>query len=225
MKRRFLIASSGILILLLLGLAICALLPNEPVYQSKTLTRWIVQLNTGNWTSQTVPAEEAIRHIGTNAFPKIVQLLRSRDSAFKTKLIRLSSKIPLMHVTSARDKHRQAFAACSALGAMAKPLVPEVAKVLPEAPYFMIWLNNLGPAAEEAVPPLVAILKGKTKGNRVAALQTLVNISQYKRDDVLRALHQCVQDTNDPLRFDAADAIQKLDRAARSEAAMNGRAQ
>src|SRR5689334_4033116 len=67
-----------------------ALWPREPVYQGKTLSQWLTEADSGTWPRPNpVPADEALRQIGSNAFPFITKLLRSHDSALKTRLLAL----------------------------------------------------------------------------------------------------------------------------------------
>jgi hypothetical protein len=110
------------------------------VYQGKKLNEWLAEANRGSWPRQTtVPADEAIRHIGTNAFPMIAQLLRSRESALKSKLLRLYYKQSFIrfYIPTQHDCHGRALAACWALGSEGKALVPEVAAALNHMdPYF-----------------------------------------------------------------------------------------
>ena len=122
-----------IFVCLLTGLVvICGVIyvlrPPEPRYQGKSLSVWLAETDTGSWPRQSSnPADEAIRHIGTNAFPMIARLLRSRDSALKLKLLQVSYKLPFLHlhITTQYERHHRAIAACLALGPVAKPLVPE----------------------------------------------------------------------------------------------------
>ena len=117
----------------------------EPVYQyqGKTLGRWLLEANNGSWPRKSlVPADEAIRQIGTNAFPMVARLLRSHDSALKSKLLALYYKqsfIPI-HIRTQYERHSCALAACWALGSEAKPMVPAVAK----ARWRRWWISSPG---------------------------------------------------------------------------------
>src|SRR5262245_15912350 len=64
---------------------------SEPVYNGKTLTAWAQQYGSNNWRGGDTAlaareAEAAIREIGTNGIPFLLDLMRVSDSAVKKKL-------------------------------------------------------------------------------------------------------------------------------------------
>ncbi len=201
--------------------------PSEPVYQGKTLNRWLIEAGRGSWPRQSpVPADEAIRQIGTNGFPSIAKLLRSHDSALKCKLLALYYKQSFISIkiTTQNDRHLWAFAACQALGSEAKALVPEIAKTLSQMdPYFRPsfegWLQSLGSDADAAVPALIAVLQDKNNPTRQTVAQTLGKISMQRRREVIPVLTACCQDTNAMVRFWAAEALKELGQPQQTTAA------
>jgi hypothetical protein len=190
----------------------------DPIYQKKRLSSWMVEANSGSWPRQSlVPADEAIRQIGTNAFPMVARLLRSHDSALKSKLLALYYRQSFIriHIRSQYDHHSCALAACWALGSEAKPLVPTVAKALNHMdpyfrPAFQLWLQQLGSDADAAVPALITLLKDKKNPTRDFVPQTLGRISMQRRREVIPVLTACLQDTNPMVRFWAEDALKDL---------------
>jgi hypothetical protein len=59
----------------------------EPEYQGKGLRTWLSEARwESNWEARG-RAEAAIRHIGTNAIPKLLEMLRQKDSPLTSKLI------------------------------------------------------------------------------------------------------------------------------------------
>src|SRR4051812_39043202 len=93
MNGKRLIVVSALIAITAVGFAVYTLGRREPVYQGRKLSAWLAEANMGPWPRQSrVPADEAIRQIGTNAFPMISQLLRSRDSVVKSKLIPLANR-------------------------------------------------------------------------------------------------------------------------------------
>ena len=205
----------------------CTLSPREPVYQGKTLSQWLIEAGSGSWPRQSlVPADEAIRQIGTNGFPMIATLLRSHDSALKCKLMALYYKQSFIRIkiTTQYDRHLYAFAACEALGSEAKALVPEVAKALSHMdpyfrPSFENWLQRLGSDADAAVPALITILADKKNPTRQTVAQTLGKISMQRRREVVPVLTACSQDTNAMVRFWAAEALKELGEPQQTSAA------
>jgi HEAT repeat protein len=206
----------------LAGLAIvvvaCMLRQREPVYQGKSLRQWTSEASIGVWPRQSpVAADEAIRQIGTNGFPIITKLLRSHDSALKSRLLALYYKQSLIriHISTQHERQSCALAACWALGSEAKALVPEIAKALNHMdpyfrPAFELWLQQLGSDADAAVPALITILEDKKNPTRLTVAQTLGKISMQRRDEVIPVLTACRQDTNAMVRFWAEDALKAL---------------
>jgi len=195
-----------------------ALPPREPHYQGKPLSRWLTEASTGSWPRPSpVPADEAIRQIGTNAFPMVARLLRSHDSPLKRKLMALYYRQSFIHIyiPTQNDSHRRALAACWALGSEAKPLVPAVARALIHMdPYFRpsfdFWLGKLGSDAGAAVPALITLLQDKSNPTRQMVPQTLGRISGQRRSEVIPVLVACRQDTNAMVRFWAEEALKDL---------------
>jgi hypothetical protein len=125
----------------------------EPVYQGKTLTQWLKQLDDGevygissgrlpSFSRAQVEAAEAIRAIGTNALPLLIEDIHAHPAEkdmwvqLNRKLDRVTMKhfgrwsLSLADVT-AKDRVRwRAAQGLSALGPLAKPAVPELTRLL-----------------------------------------------------------------------------------------------
>ena len=93
----------------------------EPVYQGKSLSYWLNQYD-GNYVSVTAQlgkkqADEAVRHIGTNAIPFLLARLQTEDSALHIWLMRFSQKHRFMKLplTPARLKCIQGLEGVKAL--------------------------------------------------------------------------------------------------------------
>src|SRR5205814_5346205 len=84
------------LIALLGGLLLLPRGEKEPVYQGRSLSSWVKQLDDGeraggfawrswrtNLTPEQIEAEDAIRHIGTNALPFLVPKVMKKESPFE----------------------------------------------------------------------------------------------------------------------------------------------
>src|SRR5438128_1835340 len=84
MKTRCIFTSILAGIFVLMGIAIYALRPREPVYQGKPLGQWLKELNRQGETGRN---REAILQIGTNALPFLVSGLCSEDAPVKLKLM------------------------------------------------------------------------------------------------------------------------------------------
>jgi hypothetical protein len=220
MKRRWFIAA-GVLaaVAFAIVVATCTFGRREPVYQGKTLSQWMSEASVGVWPRPSpVAADEAIRQIGTNAFPFIASRLRSHDSAVKTRLLALYYKQSLIriHISTQSERHSCALAACWALGPEAKPLIPEVAKALKDVdpyfrPAFENWLQTLRDDADAAVPALITILENKKNPTRLTIPQTLGKIASAQRSqEVITVLTVACQDTNAMVRYWATEGLKEL---------------
>jgi hypothetical protein len=140
-KRRKLIA---VVLLALAAVVACVfVLPDrEPAWQGKTLGAWLRDFDADKPESR-VSAAEALRQIGTNAVPLIIQRLQhpgprspSTILALKLKLSELLSKQSLVKIQfrpGATPRH-QALTAIDALGPAAANALPALTKLLHEKP-------------------------------------------------------------------------------------------
>ncbi len=177
MKKRYRILLAALVAVMIGGLAWMAWPePPEPIYQSKTLSVWLEQYISNYWqmpgNAQRDQAQLAIRHIGTNAIPRYLELMTTRESRLKLKLIRLipSQWQARLHVSEAsyqsgveQTRILGAFGIV-ALGSDAKTAVPSLIGLLSEGDVHIRWravwtLGRLGPTAGEAVPTLIKCLK------------------------------------------------------------------
>jgi hypothetical protein len=187
----------------------------EPTYQSTKLSDWLAQLDYGHWPrGDGVPADEAIRHMGTNVFPEIRRLLRVKDSTLKLRTIALLQKQRFirLHITPEFLYHHRALAACYALGPVAKPLVPDVAAALDHIHPALVnlaetWLGDLESDAEPAIPALIALLRDKQHPLRQGTALTLVRISRNRWVDVLPVFTELLSDPDQRVKGVALNAF------------------
>ena len=189
-KRRKLIA---VVLLALAALVACVLVfrDREPAWQGRTLGAWLRDLDADKPESQ-ARAADAIRQIGTNALPLIIQRLHHRDPrssstilALKLKLSELLSRQSLVNIQfrpGVTPRH-QALAAVDALGPAAANALPALAKLLHEnppdsrAPYL---IARIGP---EGLPLLRQAL---TNENRIVRMEARVCLEMFNsRSEVL----------------------------------------
>src|SRR5947207_6685370 len=68
------------------------LLPREPVYQGKTISRWVTELPVGQrpnafgMIDRETPARKVLRDIGTNAIPYLTRAMTRAEEPFFTNL-------------------------------------------------------------------------------------------------------------------------------------------
>ncbi len=146
------IAGLALLVGIAIGLAIDATRPREPVYQGRTLSEWLADLNGNPDGEAWGNASEALHQIGSNAVPQIREMLRAEDSTAKQRLNGLLNRQSLIRFRfkSARDAHVVAMSACVALGPAAKEALPDLRRLLlgeRTAPYSLQALSKIGPAA------------------------------------------------------------------------------
>src|SRR6476619_2187072 len=79
---------------------------HEPVYQNKRLSEWIAELDSAG--RKRAHAVTALREIGTNAVPFLMQSLGPGDSLRKMKLIQLARKQTVVKVPFRLAYERQA---------------------------------------------------------------------------------------------------------------------
>jgi hypothetical protein len=212
---------AALLIAILVGITWMLMPRPEPVYGGKLLSAWLEEYNRQNFyspRSSDSPADVAIRHIGTNAFPMIAQRLRYRDSALKSKLIQFLESHPRLHfpfqIPTQDEYNAQAIFALRALGWDAKPLIPTLAEAmdhfgLPNHLDAMFWLQSLRSEGEAAIPALIRILKDKNNKFRFVAVITLSFVGEEQTNRVLPVLEECLQDPDAFVRSEATNAFSR----------------
>ena len=111
----------------------------EPVYQGKRLTDWLdayklyglAGVETWQVRAEQQKADEAVRHVGTNALPTLLRMLRANDSALKVKCVELARRQHLIRIkhTPAEELNYRACAAFGVLGAKARSAVPALIEI------------------------------------------------------------------------------------------------
>jgi hypothetical protein len=153
----------------------------EPTYKGRTLTQWLTRLDDGqvdgisssalpSFTPKQIEAAEAIRAIGTNALPALMENIRAHpsDRALRFKLMRLlriggismhssNGTIFSSDITSEDRIRWRAAQGISALGPLAKPAVPELTGLL-FTNYFHSSIKEAAYALAGIGPQGVAVL-------------------------------------------------------------------
>src|SRR5215475_4886467 len=140
------------LIWILLGCAIVVALiltlsrEREPHYQGRSLSQWLVLLDGAHSNISLHDAEEAMRHIGTNALPSFVKWLNYREQPWRTHLQTFSKKLPqkvgypLSRLARGHGSELQWMALYSLhfLDADAKPAIPAVTNLMASQPLYTV---------------------------------------------------------------------------------------
>ena len=185
----------------------------ESVYQDKPLSAWLEDLNsTALYTQDT--AKAAIRQMGTNAVPALVQILQSKDPRLKLLLMKLAAKqsVVRFHFRTAEERHLMAIKGCRALGPLAQPAIPAL----------IGFLNHAG-TANEAAYSLVVIDEGifpltRAVTNEIydvnvrSAVVARLASGQYDEKTVVTVLLRALQDKNPEISSQAARSLGALNK-------------
>jgi hypothetical protein len=149
----------------------------EPTYNGKTLSASAQQYGSNHWRGAAgraadQEAEFAIRQIGTNGIPFLLDLMRARDSGMKKKLRTILPRTwqnkPYLRDRSG-DIRRIGAYGLAALGTNAPAAVPALIEIASHHPdedgrYIAVFaLRTLGSAAEPAIPFLIQCLTNQTR--------------------------------------------------------------
>lgn len=138
MTRRFRIGT-GLLVAGAVGLLVWrASGPGEPVFKDRTLTSWLDHHVASSGASPPYgspgwkKADEAIRDIGTNAIPTLLEMIRAKDRPpFVLKLMETARRLGLTQrkYRHAMSRHEEAEYAFEMLGTNAVSAVPELIRI------------------------------------------------------------------------------------------------
>jgi len=187
MQKRVHIALA-VLLVILVGLAAwLGLRQREPVYQGKGLSIWLESrykgATKGNQDERQF-AEQAIRQIGTNALPVLIEWLGAQDTRLKQVMITLAAKQKVLHLhlTSAEQRRAEAVWGYEVLGPLAVVQVPRIMDILTNEPCADLRraagdaLAAIGPEARVAAPALFCATKDRDRLVRVVAFMALARI-------------------------------------------------
>jgi hypothetical protein len=215
------------LLIAILGITAWFLLRPDPKlsYQGRQLDSWLDDCLPSAPPPAREKATEAVRHIGTNAVPTLVRMLRQKDSKFKLRLIQLIQMQHWVHFNfeSSADRHLEAMSGIAFLGPEAKSAVPALLEIYNEhrTNYYDSSLTmaqliaNMGPAAADAVPQFVQATTDANFQIRFNAVNTLAQI--HARPDLsVPALTRSLRDPDETVRGMAALCLADFGTNARS---------
>jgi HEAT repeat protein len=205
-KRRILITSLPVMVL---GALVWFLLfphgPPEPVYQGRPLRVWLEDYCRANenlhmmefyfgkgripgrksreYDEKSNRAEKAIQHMGTNAIPTLLKMIRERPFVFREKMARLLKRDSLLGGNQPERDHELAVLGFRILGGVARPAVPDMIKLLEDKDlnvriYAIDCLAYIGSDAEASLPALIR-----------SAQQTNIEIIQGSATRALGEIH------------------------------------
>jgi hypothetical protein len=203
--------------------------PDEPVYQGRTLSSWLDHhvastaanppYNSPGWHQ----AEEALRQIGTNGIPTLLEMIRAHDSSWKLKLVRLAEKQRLVRFSHryAMPLNEEAEYAFRVLGTNAASAVPELVEIYQEdlsassQRCAALALASIGSPAKAAIPALVENFTHTNDHVRFYAVSAVATIGGDP-DAILPVLKSVLKDSYKSTRWNAVVGMERYGARARS---------
>jgi hypothetical protein len=213
----------GLMLLVLLGLFWFSRdqLRCNPVYDGKALSLWLETYDPaspfGRGSPEWLKADEAVRHIGTNTLPILLEMLCDTDSNLKLRLVAMTQKqhVIKIHFVPAATRNIEASRAFIVLGDTAKDAVPDLIKAFNEnhSVESQCAIENalkwMGPAARPALPLFLQTANNPNNTVRANALWALGEIHAEPQICV-PVLLQGLNDLSDEVRLSAAHALGKF---------------
>ena len=213
----------AVVLVVLAGAITWQLVPEpEPVYQGKSLSDWLLNYDVRTvslgtiegimrWRAQRLETDKAVKHMGTKAVPRLLQLVRKKDSALLLRFITLAQRhqhfVKINHVP-AQDWNRMAADGFFALGHTADYVTPRLVEIYernisPESHRAALAiLANIGPPAKEIVPSLLVMVNDSDEQTRYGAIWALGRIHREPE----RTIPVLIQTLHDPVRSIRASA-------------------
>src|SRR5437867_11188643 len=118
--RLALLAGMGIFVVAVAGFRLMRL--HDPIYEGKRLSAWTSDLD-GYAGPKMDGGRNAIQHLGSEAVPYTIRLLRARDSSLKLWINKMLAKQSWtkFRLTEAAPLHSRGLFACEALGINGRP--------------------------------------------------------------------------------------------------------
>lgn len=178
----------GLALALIVGAGVVGLFiwPREPRYEGRSLSAWLADLDLESTHSEGRPVE-ALRAIGTNAFPWLRRMLRSKGPVWERALVSFDAGQSLVQLPVTPDNvvRNRAIRGYHALGAAAKDDVPLLVHLLetertPQVRSSVaLALGNIGPAAKAALPALQRATTDPNNDVRRNAIWAVANIKMW----------------------------------------------
>lgn len=231
MRKKRIIAGGLVIAFVVILVWAVASRPREPMYDGKPLTFWLSRYTDGNRTETSVQeADHALEAIGSNAVPALLHLINAHDLPFEPKLMELLQKQHLIEVdwTSPWEKRELAVYGFRQLRGAGRGAVPELIRIYELAEKdgsasaserrsaVIRALSQMGPAAKEAVPMLIALpLKDTNVFFRAISVDMLGKI-HASPEIAVPALIRCLDDPDLRMRSTVAYALGQFGPEAKS---------
>ena len=232
---RGIITRWSVVVVLLLVAVLAALLfwpaagSREPIYEGRTLTSWLDHhvastaadppYNSPGWKK----ANEALRAIGTNAIPTLLEMIRAKDPPLTLlKLLRLAERYRWTGIKhrSAMWRNEEAEYAFEVLNTNAVSAVPGLIKIYEEdrSPSSQrcaaLALGSIGRGAQAALPVLIKRFAHTNREVRFYAVSAVMDIGGEPAV-VVPALTSALKDSSVNVRWNALSGLSRLGSRAR----------
>ena len=202
----------------------------EPVFEGRALTSW---LNHHVASSDATPpygspgwkkADEALRSIGTNGIPTLLQMIRAKDPPpLVLKLLLLAGRYPWtrIHYRYAEPRNEEAEYAFEILGTNAVSAVPALIEIYEQgvSPLSQscasLALAHIGPGAQAALPALIRRFTHTNDEVRSDAVRAVTHIGGEDRV-LMPALTRALKDSYLNVRWNALNGLSRFGSRARS---------
>jgi len=214
-KAKRIIIMAAVLLLLVGAIALWPR-DNEPSYRGKTLSQWIdscepqVGATTAIRYASIYPQEfEAIRAIGTNALPCLLEWIRYQPSKPKEFLYPLLGRLRIMSDPSKLRANRVAVG-FAMLGALASPAIPELKKIANAATDrkgsepAIYALECIG---SPALPALAEVIRSTNAAVRFEAVKAVCYSRSAFGTNAYPILIDCLDDPDATIALEAALAL------------------
>jgi HEAT repeat protein len=196
-----------------MGLGLMATLwLRTPTYEGRSIASWLGDLN-GKSSEQTEKAEEAIRALGEDAIPTLLDYIGSRDSKAKEKFNEWANDLSLdsLQFGSAYDRRYLAERGFEMLGEVATPAIPKLIPLLADEETrseVESALESIGPSA---VPALIEALRQRDANLREGVVSAL---SSFKTNavQITEALKPFQKDPHPKVRSKVMSALYELNK-------------
>lgn len=167
---------------------------HEPAYGGKRLNAWLADLDLGasEPSQKAAEAVRAIRVIGTNSFPWLIEMLRADESAWRRTAMdfNVSQNLIRLPVMPASLIRARAIEGYTALGPAAGEAVPGLIELMdsrnsPQVrAYTASALGRIGLGARAAIPILQKAAADRNADVSKSARLALANIQMWMYDAV-----------------------------------------
>jgi HEAT repeat protein len=169
----------------------------EPEYQGKKLSEWLAQysqrttdFDSGSNGTERDEAAAAVRHIGTNALPFLLEWMSHEPAKLRAKIYSkiddlggntdLGTKIVNSLKSNREKKAELAWCGFEILGPLAAPAIPQLQQYIGQTN--SAWLassavNVLGKVRDPALPMLLSLTTNQTRDIRLYAVLGLFEFS------------------------------------------------